>query len=46
MSIVAPYTPNHHDRQELYQEICVRLWEHRARYSGRGPLSAWIPDCT
>lgn len=42
MSIVASYTPNHHDREELYQEICVRLWEHRARYSGRGPLVAWI----
>lgn len=42
MSIAAPYTHNHHDRQELYQEICVRLWKHRARYSGRGPLAAWI----
>lgn len=42
MSIVAPYTPNHHDREELYQEISVRLWEHRGRYSGRGPLAAWI----
>ena len=42
MSIVAPYTHNHHDREELYQEIGVRLWEHRARYPGRGPLVAWI----
>lgn len=42
MSIVARHTQDHHDRQELYQEICVRLWEHRARYSGRGPLAAWI----
>lgn len=42
MNIVAPYTHNHHDREELYQEISARLWRHRAQYSGRGPLSAWI----
>ena len=42
MSIAASYTPNHHDREELYQEISVRLWERRARYSGRGPLGGWI----
>ena len=41
-SIVASYTHDHHDREELYPEIAVRLWERRARYSGRGPLPAWI----
>lgn len=42
MSIVAGYADDRHDREELYQEIGVRLWQRRARYSGRGPLAAWI----
>ncbi len=42
MSIVAAYTDDPHDREELYREIGVRIWERRARYSGRGPLAAWI----
>lgn len=42
MSIVTGYADNRHDRQELYQEIGLRLWQRRTRYSGRGPLVAWI----
>ena len=41
-SIAASYTFNLHDREELYQEITVRLWERRTLYSGRGPLGGWI----
>lgn len=40
--IAAAHTDNAHDREELYQEITVRVWERRAQYSARGPLGAWI----
>ena len=41
-TIAASYTDNAHDREELYQEITVRLWQRRAQYSARGPLGGWI----
>ena len=40
--IAAAHTGNTHDREELYQEITVRLWQRRAQYSARGPLGGWI----
>lgn len=40
--IAAGHTGNAHDREELFQEITVRLWERRAQYSARGPLGGWI----
>ena len=40
--IAAAHTGNAHDREELFQEITVRLWERRAQYSARGPLGGWI----
>lgn len=40
--IAAAHTGNAHDREELFQEIIVRVWERRAQYSARGPLGAWI----
>ena len=40
--IAAAHTSNAHDREELFQEITVRLWERRAQYSARGQLGGWI----
>ena len=41
-AIVASHTRDPHDREELYQEISVRVWRRRAQYSAKGPLGAWI----
>lgn len=41
-SIAARYTDNTHDREELHQEISLRLWQRRRKYSARGPLGGWI----
>jgi len=40
--IAAAHTRSAHDREELFQEITVRLWERRAQYSARGELGGWI----
>ena len=45
-SIAARYTDNAHDREELYQEISLRLWQRRTQYSARGPLGGWINRVT
>ncbi len=31
-----------HDHDDVYQEICLRVWERRTQYSGRGSLGGWI----
>lgn len=31
-----------HDHDDVYQEICMRVWERRTQYSGRGSLAGWI----
>ena len=41
-AIAGSHTRNPHDREELYQEISVRVWRRRAQYSAKGPLGAWI----
>lgn len=41
-SIVASYVRDPDDRDDLYQEICIRVWEYRAQFSGRGSLAGWI----
>ena len=41
-AIAASHTRNPHDREELYQEISVRVSRRRAQYSAKGPLGAWI----
>ena len=41
-TIAASHAHDAHEFEELYQEITVRMWERRARYSARGPLGAWI----
>ena len=45
-SIASSYTDNAHDREELYQEISLRLWQRRKLYSASGPLGAWINRVT
>ena len=45
-SIAARYTDNAHDREELYQEISLRLWQRRTQYSALGPLGGWINRVT
>jgi len=40
--IAAAHTRSAHDREELFQDITVRLWERRAQYSARGELGGWI----
>ena len=34
-SMVASYVRDPDDRDDLYQEICIRVWEYRAQFSGR-----------
>ncbi len=41
-SVVASYVRDPYDQDDLYQEICVRVWEYRAQFSGRGSLAGWI----
>ena len=41
-SIVAVYGTNPDDRDDLYQDIFMRVWERRTQFSGRGSLLGWI----
>lgn len=41
-STAASYAKDGGDRDDLFQEICVRVWERRAQYAGRGSLGGWI----
>lgn len=41
-SVVASYVRDPDERDDVYQEICVRIWERRAQYAGRGSLAGWI----
>ena len=41
-SVVASYVRNPEERDDVYQDICVRIWERRAQYAGRGSLAGWI----
>ena len=36
------YVRERADGQDVYQEICVRIWERSHQYSGRGSLAGWI----
>ena len=40
--IAALYTDNPKDQEDLYQEICVRIWEQRHHYHDRGVLKSWV----
>ena len=41
-SVAASYTFEQSDRDDLFQRICIRLWERRLQYTGRGSLRGWI----
>lgn len=41
-SIVAAYRPDPDESDDLYQDICMRVWERRTQFSGRGSLLGWI----
>ena len=41
-SVAASYARDQSDRDDLFQEICVRMWERRMQYTGSGPLRGWI----
>ena len=42
MRVVTAYRLDPDDRDDLYQEICIRVWGRRGQFSGRGSLSGWI----
>ena len=41
-SVAASYAHDQSDRDDLFQRICIRLWERRMQYTGRGSLRGWI----
>ncbi len=41
-SVAASYSLDQSDRDELFQMICIRVWERRMQYTGRGPLRGWV----
>lgn len=41
-STAASYTRDQSDREDLFQLVCIRVWERRMQYTGRGSLRGWI----
>ena len=41
-SVVFSYVRERAECEDVYQEICVRVWERSGQYSGRGSLAGWI----
>ena len=41
-SVVVSYVREPTARDDVYQEICFRVWERRGLHSGRGSLAGWI----
>lgn len=41
-AVVATYTTDPADRKDLYQEICVRLWQNGSDYRNAGKFSGWV----
>ena len=41
-SIAASHAPDRDGQEDLYQEICIRLWQKRSSYEPRGSLAGWI----
>ncbi len=41
-AIAAAYTTEPADQQDLYQEICVRLWQNGSDYRDAGKFSGWV----
>ena len=40
--VVWSFADTDDDRDELYQEVCIRILEQRARYSEQGAMAQWI----
>ena len=40
--VVGSYASNPDDREDLYQEVSVRILTQRARYEDRGALRGWV----
>ncbi len=36
------YTETIHDKEDLYQEICMQLWRSFGKYRGEAKLSTWL----
>jgi RNA polymerase sigma-70 factor (ECF subfamily) len=41
-SVAASYAFDQSDRDDLFQRICIRMWERRMQFTGRGSLRGWI----
>lgn len=41
-SVAASYARDQSDRDDLFQLVCIRVWERRMQYTGRGSLRGWI----
>lgn len=39
---VLSYVRERADGQDVYQQICLRIWERSGQYAGRGSLAGWI----
>ena len=40
--VVRAYGDNHHDQQELFQEICLQLWKSVPNYRGDAAVFTWV----
>lgn len=41
-SVVSSYADSDDDREDLYQEVCIRILEQRHRYREQGSMGGWI----
>lgn len=41
-SVVSSYADSEDDREDLYQETCIRILEQRHRYREQGSMGGWI----
>lgn len=41
-SVVSSYSDSEDDREDLYQDVCVRILEQRGRYREQGSMGGWI----
>ncbi|MDE2752974.1 MAG: RNA polymerase sigma factor [Gemmatimonadota bacterium] len=41
-SVVSSYADSEDDREDLYQETCIRILEQRHRYRDQGSMGGWV----
>ena len=41
-SVAASYAREGADREDLFQLVCVRVWDRRKQYTGRGSFGGWV----